>query len=198
MITAMRELVQSGISGFALAAKGRRRKINTTASLSDAFFEAIAAACAVHSELAAAGGVSASDLRNTIARSRVRASVAEELRILARGVDDTDAEDRHQAGQRALRVYHVADRINRPEDREMLIPHLAAMKRTLNRGRSAAKRSAAAKAAAAATATAKAAEKAAENATVPVTSGLAPAVTTPVAMTPVSTSPSTPKTGDRP
>jgi hypothetical protein len=198
MITAMRELVQSGIPGFALAAKGRRRKITTTASLSDAFFESIAAACAVHSDLAAAGAVSASDLRNTIARSRVRASVAEELRLLARGVEDTDAEDRNDIGQRALRVYHVADRINRPEDREMLIPHLAAMKRTLNRGRTAAKRSAAAKAAAAATVTAKAAEKAAETATAPVTSGaLAPAVTTPIATTPVSTSPSTPGTGDR-
>lgn len=171
MITAMRELVQSGIPGFALAAKGRRRKITTTASLSDPFFESIAAAVAVHSELSAAGGVTASDLRNTIARSRVRASVAEELRLLARGVEDTDAEDRHQIGQRALRVYHVADRINRPEDRELLIPHLAAMKRTLNRGRSAAKRSAAAKAKVAEKATEKT-DKGAEKDTVPVTSGV--------------------------
>jgi hypothetical protein len=161
LMTSIREQVQSTIPGFALAAKGRRRKITTTASLSDAFFESVAAACAVHSELAAAGGVTASDLRNTVARSRVSASVSEELRILARGVDDTDAENRNEMGQRALRIYHVANRINRPEDREMLIPHLAAMQRTLNRGRTTARRSAAAKAAAAATAAAKATEKAA-------------------------------------
>jgi hypothetical protein len=169
----IRDLVQSGVPGFALAAKGRRRRIISTASLSDAFFEAVAAACGVHPELAAAGSVSASELRDVVARSRVRASLAEELRILARGVDDTDAEDRNEVGQRALRCYFVAGRINGPQDREMLIPHLAAMKRTLNRGRTNAKKSAAAKA------------KATEKATVPVTSDApAPAATTPVAPAP--------------
>jgi hypothetical protein len=162
----IRDLVQSGVPGFALAATGRRRKITSTASLSDAFFEAVAAACGVHPELAAAGNVSASELRDVVTRSRVRASLAEELRILARGVDDTDAEDRNEVGQRALRVYHVAGRINRPDDREMLIPHVAAMKRTLNRGRTSAKKSAAAKA--------KATDKGAEKDTVPVTSGVPP------------------------
>jgi hypothetical protein len=171
LITAIREQVQSSIPGFALAAKGRRRKITTVVSLSDVFFESVAAACGVHSELAAARGVSASELRDAVSRSRMRASLSEELRILARGVEDTDAEDRNEVGQRALRVYHVADRINRPEDREMLIPHLAAMKRTLNRGRNNAKKSAAA--------------KAREKDTAPVTSGT-PAPTTPVATVPHS------------
>jgi hypothetical protein len=163
----IRDLVQSGVPGFALAATGRRRRITSTASLSDAFFEAVAAACGVHSELAAAGSVTASELRDVVTRSRVRASLAEELRILARGVDDTDAEDRNEVGQRALRVYHVAGRINRPDDREMLIPHVAAMKRTLNRGRTNAKKSALAKAKVAE----KAADKGAEKDTAPVTSG---------------------------
>ena len=35
LVTAIRELVQSGVPGFTLAAKGRRRKINTTATLSE-------------------------------------------------------------------------------------------------------------------------------------------------------------------
>ena len=147
LMATVRDLVQSGIPGFALAAKGRRRKINTTASLSDPFLEAAAAACGVHADLVSAGQVTAAELRDTIAFSRVYASVAEELRILARGVDDTVAELRNNVGQRALRVYHVASRINRPEERELLIPHLAAMQRTLNRGRSAsAKKLAAARA----------------------------------------------------
>lgn len=135
LMATIRELVQSGIPGFALAAKGRRRKINTTASLSDAFLEAVAAACAIHPDLSAAGQVTAGELRSTMAFARFYASVAEELRILARGIDDTVAESRSDAGQRGLRVYHVATRINAPQDRELLIPHLAAMKRTLNRGR---------------------------------------------------------------
>jgi hypothetical protein len=151
LIAAVRELVQSGVPGFILAAKGRRRKISTTAALSDAFLEAVAAACATNPELAAAGGISASEIRDTLVFSRVNASLAEALRILARGVDDTVAERRNSVGQRALRVYNAADRINRVEDREMLIGHLSAMKRTLNRGRTNAQRSAAARATAAAT-----------------------------------------------
>ena len=154
LIAAVRELVQSGVPGFTLAAKGRRRKISTTAALSEAFLEAVAAACAVHPELATAGSVSAAEIRDTLVFSRVNASLAEELRILARGVDDTVAERRNNVGRRALLVYNAADRLNRIEEREMLIPHLAAMKRTLNRGRTNAQRSAAARATAAVTAAA--------------------------------------------
>lgn len=146
LIAAVRELVQSGVPGFTLAAKGRRRRISTTAALSDAFLEAVAAACAVHQELASNGGITAAEIRDTLVFSRVNASLAEELRILARGVDDTVAERRNNVGQRALLVYNAANRINRIEDRELLIPHLAAMKRTLNRGRTNAQRAAAARA----------------------------------------------------
>jgi len=153
LIAAVRELVQSGVPGFTLAAKGRRRKISTTAALSEAFLEAVAAACAVHPELATAGSVSAAEIRDTLVFSRVNASLAEELRILARGVDDTVAERRNNVGRRALLVYNAADRLNRIEEREMLIPHLAAMKRTLNRGRTNAQRAATARATAAAATT---------------------------------------------
>jgi hypothetical protein len=149
LIAAVRELVQSGVPGFTLSAKGRRRKISTTATLSEAFLEAVAAACAVHPELATNGSVTAAEIRDTLIFSRVNASLAEELRILARGVDDTVAERRNNVGQRALLVYNAADRINRIEDRELLIPHLAAMKRTLNRGRINSKRAATARATAA-------------------------------------------------
>jgi hypothetical protein len=169
LMSTIRELVYASIPGFSLAAKGRRRRIIATASLSDAFLEAVAAACAVHPELGAAGGgLTPSEIRNAIHFSRVYASLAEELRILARGIDDTVAELRNDVGQRALRVYNNADRINRPDDRELLIPHMAAMKRLLNRGRTNGKRASAAKAAALAAATASA----------PPTTPLAPAVLT--------------------
>jgi hypothetical protein len=146
LVTAVREMVQSGVPGFTLAAKGRRRKISTTAALSEAFLEAVAAACAGNPELVAVGGITAAEIRDTLVFSRVNASLAEELRILARGVDDTVAERRNSVGHRALRIYNAAERINRVEDREMLIGHLAAMKRTLNRGRTNALRAATARA----------------------------------------------------
>ena len=97
--------------------------------------------------------MTAGQIRDTIGFSHAHASLAEELRILARGVDDTVAERRNNVGQRALLVYNAANRLNRIEDREMLIPHLAAMKRTLNRGRTNAQRAATARATAAAATT---------------------------------------------
>jgi hypothetical protein len=175
LMTTIRDLVQSAVPGYALAAKGRRRKITATASLSDPFLEAVASACGVHLELAAAGGMSAGEYRDAVARSRLSASLAEELRILARGVDDTNAENRNEVGRRALRVYAVAGRINSPEDREMLIPHLEAMRRTLNRGRTNARKLAAAKATAAARSTAAPATPGDVSPAVPL--AVAPAVT---------------------
>ena len=156
LVSTVRNLVLAALPSFALAAKGRRLKINTTASLSDAFFETVAAACAAHSDLASAGQITATEVRDVIVISRVFGSVAEEFRIIARGIDDTVAELRNSVGQRGRRVYQTARGINRFEERELLIPHLSAMQRTLNRGRTAAKRIAA-KAAAAATAAATAA-----------------------------------------
>ena len=149
LIKDIRELIETRIPGFALAAKGRRLKINTTASLSDAFLESVAAACVAHAELSVAGQITADEIRDSISRSRVLATVAEELSILSRGVADTAAEARNEVGKRARRIYHYANTLNKEEDRELLIPHLAAMKRTLNRGRTggSAKRTAAAKAA---------------------------------------------------
>lgn len=175
LMAEIRALVQARIPGFALAAKGRRLKINTTASLTDAFLESTASACAANSTLSSAGDVTPAEIRDTVTFSRVYSSVGEEFRILGRGVDDTVAERRYDVGQRALRVYSAAERINRPDERELLVPHLAAMKRALNRGRAnAARRSAAAKAAADRTAA---------------TPDTSPATTAPVTTAPVTTAP---------
>ena len=151
LIKELRELIQTRIPGFAVAAKGRRLKINTTASLSDAFLESVAAACAAHPDLSVRAQITAEEIRDAIARSRVMATVAEELSILSRGVADTMAELRNNVGKRARSAYHCAIDINREEDRELLVPHLSAMQRTLNRGRTStsARKAAAAKAAAA-------------------------------------------------
>jgi hypothetical protein len=152
LIKEIRELIETRIPGFALAAKGRRLKINTTASLSDGFLEAAAAACAAHHELSVVGQITADEIRDSISRSRVLATVAEELSILSRGVADTAAEARNEVGKKARRIYHYASTLNEEEDRELLFPHRAAMKRTLNRGRTSAsaKRGSATKAAVAA------------------------------------------------
>lgn len=135
LITAMRDMVHAAIPGFKLATPERRRKIASTAALTDAYFEAVASACGAHEDLATAGPVTSGEIRNTVARTRVLKSIAEEFRILSRGVDDVVAEERYDVGTRALMVYNVARRRNAREERQILIPHVIAMQRHLRRGR---------------------------------------------------------------
>ena len=128
-----REIAQS-INGFGYAATGRRRKISSTANLPDEFLEAVAVACDASPQLAAASELTGAELRSLITSSRAYTSAANELRLIGRGLDDTVAEHRSEVGQKALRAYAIAKSINRPDERELLIPHLENMKLTLNRG----------------------------------------------------------------
>ena len=140
LITAIRDLVQAAIPNFGLATPERRRKIASTAALDDTFFEATAAACAAHEDLAAASKVTPAGLRTAVIYSGSCRSLAEEFRLMARGADDEAKEVRYRFGTAALMAYNHASRVNKPEERRTLIPHLAAMQRTLNRGRSATKK----------------------------------------------------------
>lgn len=134
IIQQLRSMAQS-IPGFGYAAKGRRRKISSVATLPDAFFEDVAVACDASPQLAVASNLTAAELRNVIILSRAYKSVANEMNLIERGILDTVAEIRAEAGQCALRTYSMAKSINRPEDRELLIPHVANMQRSLGRGR---------------------------------------------------------------
>jgi len=137
MLVQLRELAQS-VPGFAYTPRERRRRINAAASLRDDFLHAVAVACDASPQLATASQISGNELRHGISFAQAYRSVADELQLLAKGLRDTVAERRNDIGQRALRAYNIAKRMNRPEDREVLVPHLATMARMLNRGRKAA------------------------------------------------------------
>ena len=128
----LRDLAQA-VPGFGYAAKGRRRKISSAATVPDAFLEAIAVACEASVQLAAASELSASDLRSVITFARAFTSLANEMALVAKGLSDTIAEHRYTLGQRALRAYAIAKSINKPEERELLIPHLENLRRALGR-----------------------------------------------------------------
>lgn len=134
MMMQLRETVQ-GIAGYAFVGRGQRRKLNTAASLPDRFLQSVAVACDASSHLAGSSQITGSELRDTIAFARAYTSVADELEVIARGLRDTIAARRGDVGQRALRAYSMAKSINRPSDREVLIPHVNEMKRALGRGR---------------------------------------------------------------
>lgn len=134
MMIQLRQIATT-VAGFAHLSSTRRRKITSSASLPDAFLQAVAVACDATPHLASSSQISGAEIRDGLGFSQAYTSVADELELLARGLRGTVANRRFDLGQRALRAYGMAKSINRPEDRELLIPHLADMKRTLGRGR---------------------------------------------------------------
>jgi len=116
-----------------------RKKLNGTSGVPDEFLEDVAVALEAYSILVAASEASAAEMRDTVDHSRAYAPLVRELLLAARALAHAIAARRSTASQKALKVYKVAQAINRPSDEAMLVPHLAAMKRSLGRsGRKAA------------------------------------------------------------
>lgn len=132
MMTTLRNLAQS-IPGFTFVSPDRRRKINVSASLPDEFLQAVAIACEASPHLASATEVDGAELREAISFGRAFSSLADELELVARGIRGTVALHRAEVGVRALRAYALAKNINRPDDREVLIPHITNMRTALGR-----------------------------------------------------------------
>lgn len=127
--------MQESIAGYGFVSSKHRRSINAAATVPDRFLEAVAVACDAVAHLASGSLVTGAELRDTVAFARAYTSLADELERLARGMRDTVAVRRSDAGSRALRAYSVAKSYNRPSDLEPLIPHLREMQRALGRGR---------------------------------------------------------------
>lgn len=134
MIEEMRRLAQA-VEGFALATTARRRKISASAAVPDAFLHSLAIACDASPRLGTAGEITSSELLEAIEFKSAYFPVADELELLARAIRDTVAEKRSAIGHRALRAYIIAKRMNAPDDRALLIPHLRNLQRDLGRTR---------------------------------------------------------------
>lgn len=129
---AIRRILEQ-IPGFTFPAQGARRKINFTASVPDQFLEAVAMAIEASPALAGAAQTTANDLRNAIAFERAFSSLADDLEVEAHAVRYTIANTRSDAGRFALQAYFMAKGLNRPTDRQVLVPHLAKMAKALGR-----------------------------------------------------------------
>lgn len=134
MIEQMRRLAQA-VEGFTMATTARRRKLAASASVPDAFLYSLAIACDASPRLGTAGEITSSELVDAIEFKAAYFSVADELELLARALRDTVAERRSAIGHRALRAYIIAKRMNAPDDRALLIPHLRNLQRDLGRTR---------------------------------------------------------------
>lgn len=121
------------IQGFTFAAPGRRRQIHSTASVSDAFLQSVAAACDATPEFGISARLDGNTLSRAIEFQRAYAKVADELELFTKGLRDTLAEHRYQIGTQALVAYNIAKSFARPSDRSAFVPHLTNMKRNLRK-----------------------------------------------------------------
>jgi hypothetical protein len=127
--------VRERIVAFTHDRKEVRARLTFNAGVSDAFFEAVAMAIEASEALLAAAQTTPAKLRDVISYSQAYASLADEFELIARGVRFSIAERRAGEAQMALQAYAIAKRLNRPSDRALLVPHIDAMRRALNRGR---------------------------------------------------------------
>jgi hypothetical protein len=124
------------IPGFGVLSSERRAELNgRNQTVSDRYLESVAVALDASLHLSDAAQATSADVRHAVRFAQAFLAVADELTLLARGLRDTVLAKRGDAVNRGLAVYAIAKTINRPGDRELLIPHVDAMKRTLGRGR---------------------------------------------------------------
>jgi hypothetical protein len=134
MIPQIRAIVES-LDSFVHLSPGERLRLNTAANVPNRFLEAVAGNIETSDRLAANARLAPATVRETVVYSQAMLSLADEMDKLTRGVRDTVKAVRAGVATEALRVFGVAQKMNRRGDREELIPSLEQMSRALNRGR---------------------------------------------------------------
>jgi hypothetical protein len=115
------------VAGLEILTPQQRRRINTAATLPDAFLEAVACAIEAIPHFAEMTGLTTAEIEEIIAFSSAHLTVADELERVARVMRDTIAARRASVGQRALLFYALAKR----SDDEEAIAHTERMRRRL-------------------------------------------------------------------
>ena len=134
MIPQVRAIIES-LDGFVHLSAGERLRVSAASNVPDRFLEAVAGGVDTSDMLAANTRLTPADFREIVAFSQAALALADEMERLTRGVRDTVKALRSEVATEALRVFGVAQKINRPGDREELIPSLELMSRALGRGR---------------------------------------------------------------
>ena len=130
----VRELGRT-VEGFAFAPQGRRASIGTVASLPEDFLQLAAAGLDVNPELGAAFDLTATEVRGALNFKREYTNAANEIRLVAKGMEDTVAERMAFVGEKCLRFYNAAQRSSRKNAGGSMVPHLPEMERALGKGR---------------------------------------------------------------
>ncbi len=127
--------IQNEIPGFEQLARGKVRGLTANAHLPEGFLHSASNAVDSSPELQAAVGSSPAAIRDAITFGAEYGMVAEELEGLARGIRNTIAVRRSEAGRSALQALAIARRMARNPQHSVLIPHVTDMQKAHNLGR---------------------------------------------------------------
>jgi hypothetical protein len=116
------------------------RRLNATASVPLPFIELAAVALANERSLISAEEIPVAQMRDLVSYAAAYAPLADELEALAHFIRHSVTAARHQAGDQALTVYAIAQRLAKKPANAALAPYVADMRRVLGRVPSAAAR----------------------------------------------------------
>lgn len=125
----------TSISGFGFLTATQRRRLTASASIPDAFLLQVAQTLDGMPEIANAARVQPSELRDAVNFTHAFAPLASALQLYARGLLETIATRRADAGARSLRAYTMAKSFDRPSQSSLAVPQVRELKEALGRGR---------------------------------------------------------------
>jgi hypothetical protein len=140
--TAARELIsqlqamRQSIPGLVFLSPASVRRMIPVANVPEAFILTVGDAVGRSDLLGRASLLPPSAYADAISLSILYEHVESEGQQFLRGIHDTRLAARYGVAQEALRMYGVAQRFNRPGDREQLVPYINAMRDALGRSRS--------------------------------------------------------------
>jgi hypothetical protein len=111
------------------------RRLSNAASVSPEFMELTSIATANHKPLVRAESRTPAEVRDLVSYSDAYSPLADELEALAKFIRYSTTAARNTAGNEALTTYALAVRLSKRPEFAYLAPHVADMRRALNRGR---------------------------------------------------------------
>jgi hypothetical protein len=134
LLADLQGLVQA-VRGYGFISTSHRRRINPSATVPTEFLLAVAVALDASEKLRAMAGITGDQIRDVVAFCNAYGPAVDEVKLKATGVQDSVKTQRANVGEIALRAYRLARDFNTPADSDVLVPHIANMKRALGRGR---------------------------------------------------------------
>lgn len=134
LLTQMRDMVHN-IRGYGFTSLKHRQRMTASNTVPTSFMLAAAVALDASEKLRQMAEVTGDEIRDAVNFSNAYGPTADEVILHATGMQQTVRSSRDEAARKALRVYKAARGVNLPSDRDVLVPHIANMKRILARGR---------------------------------------------------------------